>query len=67
MGFPRDGKDSAQNVGDPSSIPGSGRSPGGENTLEYSCLGSPMDRRAEGGGGGGGYSPWGCQESDTTE
>ena len=31
-----------------SSIPGSGRSPGGEhgNPLQYSCLQSPMDRGA---------------------
>ena len=52
MGLPRDGKDTAQNVGDPSSIPGSGISPGGENgnPLAYSCLGNPMDRGAGGGG-----------------
>ena len=38
----------AGNVVDVSSIPGSGRSPGGGrgNPLQYSCLGSPMDRRA---------------------
>ena len=37
--------DSACNVGDLSSIPGSGRSPGGEhgNALQYSCLESSMD------------------------
>ena len=53
MGLPRDGNNSAQNVGDPSSIPGSGRSPGGENgtPLEYSCPGNPMVRGAGGGGG----------------
>ena len=36
------------NVGDLGSIPGSGRSPGewNDNPLQYSCLGSPMDRRA---------------------
>ena len=35
-------------VGDVSSLPGSGRSPGEENDnlLQYSCLGNPMDRRA---------------------
>ena len=35
-----DGKESARNVGDPSSIPGSGRSPGKVNgySLQYSCL-----------------------------
>ena len=43
-----DGKASACNVGDPSSVPGSGRSPGGEcgNLLQYSCLENPMDRGA---------------------
>ena len=36
------GKESACNVGDLYSIPGSGRSPGEENgnTLQYSCLGN---------------------------
>ena len=42
------GKESACNSGDPGSNPGLGRSPGGEhgNLLQYSCLESPMDRRA---------------------
>ena len=33
------------NVGDPGSIPGSGRSPGegNGNPLQYSCLENPMD------------------------
>ena len=48
MSFPggSDGKESACNVGDPSSIPGSGRSPGegNDNLLQYSCLKNPMDR-----------------------
>ena len=36
------------NAGDMGSIPGSGRSPGGGNgnSLQYSCLESPMNRRA---------------------
>ena len=36
----------AGDVGDVGSIPGSGRSPGGErgNSLQYSCLESPMER-----------------------
>ena len=36
------------NAGDSSSIPSSGRSPGvgNGNTLQYSCLGKPMDRGA---------------------
>ena len=50
MGFPdgSDGKESACNEGDRGSMPGSGRSlgEGNGNPLEYSCLGSPMDRGA---------------------
>ena len=48
------------NVGDMSSIPGSGRSPGegNGNPLQYSCLGNPIDKRRLVGD-----SPWG-QESD---
>ena len=46
-GFPggSDGEESACNVGDQSSIPGSGRSLGEENgnPLQYSCLENPMD------------------------
>ena len=46
-GFPggSDSKASASNVGDPGSIPGSGRSPGegNGNPLQYSCLENPMD------------------------
>ena len=40
-----DGKVSAYNVGDPGSIPGSGRSPGegNGNPLQYSCLENPRD------------------------
>ena len=49
-GLPRSysGKESACSVGDMCSIPGSGRSPGEENgnPLQYSCLGSLMDRGA---------------------
>ena len=38
----------AGDIRDASTIPGSGRSPGGEhgNPLQYSCLESPMDRGA---------------------
>ena len=41
-------KASACNAGDPGSIPGSGRSPGGgnDNPLQCSCLENPMDRGA---------------------
>ena len=40
-------KNLSANVGDTGSIPGSGRSPGEENidSLQYSCLGNPMDRK----------------------
>ena len=47
LGFPggSDGKASACNVGDPGSIPRSGRSPGEGNgiPLQHSCLENPMD------------------------
>ena len=47
MDFPggSDGKASACNVGDPVSIPGSGRSSGegNGNPFQYSCLENPMD------------------------
>ena len=40
------GKESACNVGDPGSIPGSGSSPGERkgNPLQYSCLGNFIDK-----------------------
>ena len=42
------GKESACNAGDPGSIPGLGRSPGGGhvNPLQYSCLENLMNRGA---------------------
>ena len=50
MGFPggSDSKESTCSEGDLGSIPGLGRSPGGEhgNPLQYSCLENPMDRGA---------------------
>jgi len=41
-------KNSLANVGDVSSVPGSGSSPeeGNGNPLQYSCLGNPLDRGA---------------------
>ena len=41
-----DGKKSAYNAGDLGLIPELGRSPGGGhgNSLQYSCLGNPIDR-----------------------
>ena len=74
LGFPggSDGKESTCNVGDPGSIPGSGRSPGGGhgNPLQYSCLESPMDRgawRAHRVTKSHSHSPQGHKESATTE
>ena len=50
MGFSggSDGKEFVCNAGDPGSIPELGRSPvkGNGNSLQYSCLGNPMDRGA---------------------
>ena len=50
MGFPggSDGKESACKAGDVGLISGSGKSPGegNGNTLQYSCLGNPMDEGA---------------------
>ena len=48
----------ACNAGDPSSIPGLGRSPGEENgnPCQYPCLGNPMDKGTWRAG-----SPWGCK------
>ena len=50
VGFPGGlvGKESACNEGDLDSVPGLGRSPGGErgNPLQYSCLGNSVDRGA---------------------
>ena len=59
-----DGKESACNAGDLDSIPGSGKSPGGEhgNPLQYSCLENPHGQRILTG-----YRAWGHKESDTTE
>ena len=61
------GKESTCNEGDPSSIPGSGRS-AGEGIgypLQYSCLenSTPVSWPGEFHGL---YSPWGRKESDTT-
>ena len=54
----------AGDIRDMSSIPGSGRSPGGGhgNPLQYSCLENPMDKRSLAG-----YGPNSQKESDTTE
>ena len=50
MGFPggSDSKESAFIAGNLGSVPGSGRSPGGErgSPLQYSCLENSMDRGA---------------------
>ena len=46
------------------SVPGLGRSSGGENghPLQYSCLEQSHGQRSLAG-----YSPWGCKESYSTE
>ena len=48
MGLPRrhSGEESTRQAGDTALIPGLGRSPGegNGNSLQYSCLGNPMDR-----------------------
>ena len=43
-----DGKESDYKVGDPGSVPGSGKSPGegNGNRLQCSCLENPMNGRA---------------------
>ena len=66
LGYPGSsaGKEFTCNTGDPSSIPGWGRFPGGGhgNPLQYSCLENPHGQRSRAG-----YSPWDRQESDVTE
>ena len=56
---------SAEDPGEPGSVPELERSPGEENgnPLQYSCLGNPMDR----GAWQAIYSPLGFKESDTTD
>ena len=58
------GKESAFSAGDWGSIAGLGRSPGGGhgNPLQCSCMENPYEQRSQTG-----YSPWGCEELDTTE
>ena len=53
------GKESTCNAGDPGSISGSGRSPGGGhgNPLQYSCLENPHGQSSLAG-----YIPWGRKE-----
>ena len=66
LGLPggSDGKESACNVRDLSSIPGLGRSHGGGhgNPLQYSCLDNSHGKRSLAG-----YSPWGHKELDMTK
>ena len=66
MDFPGSfaGRESTCNAGDPSSIPGSGRSPRGGhgNLLQYSCLENPHGQISLAG-----CHPWGHKELDTTE
>ena len=66
LGFPGGsaGKQATRKAGDPSLIPGLGRSAGGGhgNPLQYSCLDSPHGQRSLAG-----CSSQGHKESDTTE
>ena len=55
-------KESTCNPGDPGSIPASGRSPGEENPTSVFLPGEFHEQRSPAG-----YSPWGCNESDTTQ
>ena len=68
MGFPggSDGKESACNEGDLGLISGLGRSPGegNGNWLRYSVF---LPGESHGQRSLADYSPWGCEESDTTE
>ena len=56
--------ESTSSAGDMGSIPGLGRSLGGENgnPLQYSCLENPYGQRSLVG-----YSPWGLKESDKAQ
>ena len=66
MDFPGNSadKESDCNAGDPGSIPGLGRSPGGEygKPLQYSCLENPHEQRNLEG-----YGPWDHKELDMAE
>ena len=67
MGIPggSGSKESACNLEDLGSVPGSGRSPGGGghgNPLQYSCLENPHGQRSLVG-----YRPYSCKELDTDE
>ena len=66
VGFPHSSvsKESACSAGDPSLIPGSGRSPGEGNSkpLQHPCLEKSHGQRVLVG-----YSPWGHKESGMTE
>ena len=66
LGFPggSDSKESACNAGDPSSVSGSGRSPGegSGSPLQYSWPGEPQGQKSLLG-----PSPWSCKELNTTE
>ena len=58
------GKEPTCNAGDPGSIPGWGRFPGGGNGNPTGVL---LPWKSHGQKNLVGYSPWGCKESDTTE
>ena len=66
QGFPcgSDGKESACNPGNPGSISGLGRSPGGRKWQSTSIF---LPGEFHGQRSLVDYSPWGCKQSDTTE
>ena len=66
LGFPgvSDAKESACNAGEPGSVPGSGRSPG---EREWPPIPLFLPGESHGQRSLEGCSPWGCEESDTTE
>ena len=66
IGFPggSESKDSACSAGDPDSVPGSGRSPGGGHGNHSSILAWRTPWTEEHGRL---HIPWGCKELDMTE
>ena len=69
MGFPggSDSKETACNVGDPGSAPGSGRSPGEGNGKKTESTPVLLSGKSHGLRTFVGYSPWGSKELDMTE
>ena len=62
-----DGKESVRSVGDPGSIPGSGRSTGKGTGNPLAIYSSFLAWRSLGQGNLVGWSPWGCKELDMSK